>query len=404
MSENILLVSEDKSNLEFLFSDVPVLRRFETVSVVPLMNVKRAISGGVKLVLINEKEYFHPEVLKTVEMIKRVSPDTYIIILLFKNDYKFVQECIDKGVYDFIHCESSKSELNLRLLNLFKFISLEDKFRIMTIFLNSTSSVNSKTGLYTHKALKECYYYLREFRLFQTASYVVLGIDSGVKTKVSMNRLGLNLKKTLRQTDVIAQGLGKYYLLLPETDMNGASAVMEKIADTMGGDIKLHAGIAVSGIESFDELEKNANDSFKSAIVNDELYVCLGGLNIDENLSETFGNDKHFKLFQKVFDKKLKDIIEPVFYRTEKDFQTKLEDVLISQYANKIECVFSIKDGNKHSELVIHYDGFAKFNLKITHNGLDTCEDTNVVIQLNMLSEKILKKYLTQLYNEFDKD
>ncbi len=403
MSDNILLISEDKSNLEFLFSSVSVLRRGKIVGVVPLANVKRAISNNVKLVLVNEKEYFHSEILKTVEMIKRVAQDCQILVILDKNDEKFINESYKNGVYDFINFSSCYEEYNVRLLNCLKYISQKEKFELLSVFMNNTASVNAKTGLFTHKALKETYYYLKELPLFKTGSYIILTIDSAVKTKVSMNRLGLNLKKCLRQTDIIAQGSGKYYLYLPQTGLSGAKTVIEKISDVMGSDIKIHAGISVIDVQSFDELEKDANDSLKSSVAKDELYVCLGeNMNLDENIDDAIKKNKHFKLFQKVFEKKLSCLIEPVFFRTEKEFQAKSEDITISQYANKVECVFSIKGDKRQSELVMRYDGFAKFNLKIVHQGLDTCENTQTEIYLNELTDKLLIKYLNILYNEFN--
>ena len=403
MGENIILISEDKSNLEFLFSSVSVLRRGEIAGVVPFSGVKRAISDDVRLVLINDKEYFQSEILKTIEMINRTSPDTLIILISGKNDEEFIKKSHQCGVFDVINSSASSYEYNIRILNSLKYLALKEKFGILSVFLSNTSSINAKTGLFTHKSLKENYNTIREYPMFNAGSYVVLTIDSGVKTKVSMNRLGLNLKKYLRQTDVIAQGSGKFYLLLPKTGLLGAKTVVEKIAGFMGQDIKIHAGISVLGIKTFDELEKDANDSLKSALVNDELYVSLGeNMNIDENLAEYPKNDKHLKKKKKVFNKKLTELIEPLFFRTEKEFQAKNDNILISQYANKVECIFSIKSNEKQSELVMRYDGFAKFNLKIIHKGLDTCENTQTEIPLNEISEKLLSKYLHLLYNEFN--
>lgn len=404
MSENILLISEDKSSLESLFSNVSVLQRGEIIALTPIASLKKALSQDVKVVLINESEYFYNEIFKTIEIIKRANSDICIIVILSKNDDEFVAECYKNGVYDFINNSSSNQEFNVRILNCLKYLMLKEKSGILSVFLNNTSSINAKTGLFTHKSLKENFDNIcDEYSFFKTGSYIVLSIDSSVKTKVSMNRLALYLKKYLRQTDVIAQGTGKYYLLLPRTDLNGAKTVVEKVSASMGKDIRIHAGISLLDVKDFYELEKDANDSLKSAIVNDKLYVCLGeNMNIDENVSGSLGKNKHFKLFEKLFNKKLYELIEPLFFRKEKEFQAKSGYINVSQYANKVECVFSLRYGEKQSELVLRYDGFAKFNLKIIHKGLDTCENTQAEIPLNVLDEKLLTKYLHLLYNEFN--
>lgn len=400
MVGNILFITEDKSNFEFLFSNVSVLRRSETADIVSVTHIKRAINSNVRLVVIKDNEYFQSEIFKTIEMINRVAPQTRIIVTISQNNEQFMQKCQQLGVYDFIRSDSCPSEFNTRFLNCLKSISLSKYVDILSLFINNTQSINAKTGLFTHKALKENFYYISEYSLFRSGIYMILTIDDSVKTRVSMNRLGLNLKKILRQTDIIAQGSGKYYLLLPETDLQGAKSVAEKVASIMGNDIKLHCGISILGAKSFDELEKDANDSLKSAIINDDLYFCLHG-NVSPDDSGCVIKEKHFKLFQKAFDTKLSALVEPLFYRFQKEFESKGEDVAISQYANKIECVFSLKKGKRHSELIIRYDGFAKLNFKIVHKGLDTSENTDANIALNILDEKLLSKYINKLYSEF---
>lgn len=400
MAGNILFITEDKSNFEFLFSNVSVLRRCETADIVSITHIKRAINSNVRLVVIKDNEYFQSEIFKTIEFINRVAPQTRIIVTISQNNEQFMQKCRLSGVYDFIRCDSCPSEFDTRFLNCLKSISLSKYVDILSLFINNTQLINAKTGLFTHKALKENFYFINEYPLFKTGVYMILTIDDSVKTRVSMNRLGLNLKKCLRQTDIIAQGSGKFYLILPETDLQGAKSVAEKVASVMGDDIRLHCGISVLGVKSFDELEKDANDGLKSAVINDELYFYLGG-NVTPDDSDSVIKEKHFKLFKKAFETKLSSLIEPLFFRFQKEFDAKDEGIAISQYANKIECVFSLKKDKRHSELIIRYDGFAKLNFKIVHKGLDTSENTDANIALNILDEKLLSKYINKLYSEF---
>ncbi len=58
MVGNILFITEDKSNFEFLFSNVSVLRRSETADIVSVTHIKRAINSNVRLVVIKDNEYF----------------------------------------------------------------------------------------------------------------------------------------------------------------------------------------------------------------------------------------------------------------------------------------------------------------------------------------------------------
>ncbi len=90
-----------------------------------------------------------------------------------------------------------------------------------------------------------------------------------------------------------------------------------------------------------------------------------------------------------------------MFFRFQKDFETKLTNTQVSQYANDIESVFSLRNEKIHSELIIRYDGYAKFNIKLTHSGLDSAEDTKMEIPLNKLTNKLLTSLLNQLKDEY---
>ena len=101
------------------------------------------------------------------------------------------------------------------------------------------------------------------------------------------------------------------------------------------------------------------------------------------------------------FTKKLKEVITPVFFRFQKECETKLTNTNVSQYANSIECVFSLKNENIHSELILRYNGFAKIKIEIVHSGLDSAENSKVEMPLSKLTEKELLKLLKQLKDEY---
>ena len=101
------------------------------------------------------------------------------------------------------------------------------------------------------------------------------------------------------------------------------------------------------------------------------------------------------------FTNKLKTIITPVFFRFQKECETKLANTQVSQYANNIESVFSLKNENIHSELIIRFNGFAKFIIEIVHSGLDSAENSKLEMPLSKLTEKELLKLLHQLKDEY---
>ena len=116
---------------------------------------------------------------------------------------------------------------------------------------------------------------------------------------------------------------------------------------------------------------------------------------------ETFSKKKDFKLFKTIFDKKLNNVITPIFFRHQKEFETKLANTSVSQYANNVECVFSLKNELIHSELTIRYNGYAKFKIEITHSGLDSAENTKMEIPLKDMTNKLLTSLLKKLKDEY---
>ena len=402
MSENLVIISEDNSESDFLFSCASYLKREKFNTFVSAANIKNYFSDNDYVcILIDSDKYEYKLFLRYIASIKKYSPNSRIIVISSSEDSDFINACIENGVYDFADKNTLPKIISTRVLNALRSLSAEKRLSILNIFLNSVNAINQKTGFYKIRVFSDVYDDLLKFRDIRNGTFIVLTINSASKTKVGMNRLAANIKKCIRQTDIAIQGLGKYYLLLPDTSVSGARIVTEKISSSMG-DLKIHSGISKIGIKSFEELEKDLGNCLKSAIINDELCVTFE----DENLLEDWDNvkqkDKHFKLFEKLYNKKLSELIEPLFFRFEKDFGYKLQGTEVSQYTDKIESVFCMKNTLGRSELIIHYDGFAKLNLKIKHQGLDTCENTDETITLNMLNEKLLSKYLKKLFNEFN--
>lgn len=402
MSEKILIIAENKSFISEKVSKLKVFRRCDAISCVPINNFKELFFDDIQLVIVNSDDYNNEELTKLLEFIKRKSLYTQVIFYSKKIDHDSVFEFYNKGLYCFLMEDMSFEEIELNILNCLKYLKLIYLNEILKVFVSVANSGNAKNNLYTHKALKEAFDYLIEYKFFKNSVYVVLTIDESSKTKVSMNRLAKILKRDLRDTDVIAQGLGKFYLLLPHTDLNDAKIVIKRISDLMGEEHNLRSGICKVDLQGFEKIEKNAVDSLKSAIINDELFVSLNeNYCVCENWVDTSNKEKHFKLFNIAYEKKLKTVIEPLFFRFANEFSSKFPDVMVCQYANDIECLFSLKKSRYHSELVLRYDGFTKLNAKITNKGLDTAEDSTFDLLINKLDDKYLSKILNKLYNDF---
>ena len=405
-NNNIILITDNPETEKIVLEKLVLLRKNDNIRTCTYSNIKNALRESLFSLVILVEDEDVDLTLKYVKTIKQVNPDVEVLLVLNKINLELILKAYDSGIYDYLSIDSDDYDFMIKAVNCFKYRMQKDENSRNQKFLKVMGVIDSKTGLYHQKYLKDVFIDLTEDLKIRYGTFTILSLDDSNKTKVSTNRLARVLKANLREDDIIAQARGgKFYIILPNIDLIGTKTVLQKIQDKMGENFKLRAGISKIGINSFETLEKNSNDGLVSALQNDVLAVCLED-NIDvqntwleDDVSET--KTKEYKLFKNAFTNKMENVITPIFYRYQKTYETKLTNTQVSQYANNIECVFSLKNDKVHSELVLMYDGFAKFKLEINHSGLDSAENTKSEVPLNKLTDKLLISLLRQLKDEY---
>ncbi len=405
-NNNIILITDNPETEKIVLEKLVLLRKNDNIRTCTYSNIKNALKESLFSLVILVEDEDVDLTLKYVKTIKQVNPDVEVLLVLNKINLELILKAYDDGIYDYLSINSDDYDFMIKAVNCFKYRMQKDENSRNQKFLKVMGVIDSKTGLYHQKYLKDVFIDLTEDLKIRYGTFTILSLDDSNKTKVSTNRLARVLKANLREDDIIAQARGgKFYIILPNIDLIGTKTVLQKIQDKMGENFKLRAGISKIGINSFETLEKNSNDGLVSALQNDVLAVCLED-NIDvqntwleDDVSET--KTKEYKLFKNAFTNKMENVITPIFYRYQKTYETKLTNTQVSQYANNIECVFSLKNDKVHSELVLMYDGFAKFKLEINHSGLDSAENTKSEVPLNKLTDKLLISLLRQLKDEY---
>ena len=405
-NNNIILITDNPETEKIVLEKLVLLRKNDNIRTCTYSNIKNALKESLFSLVILVEDEDVDLTLKYVKTIKQVNPDVEVLLVLNKINLELILKAYDSGIYDYLSINSDDYDFMIKAVNCFKYRMQKDENSRNQKFLKVMGVIDSKTGLYHQTYLKDVFIDLTEDLKIRYGTFTILSLDDSNKTKVSTNRLARVLKANLREDDIIAQARGgKFYIILPNIDLIGTKTVLQKIQDKMGENFKLRAGISKIGINSFETLEKNSNDGLVSALQNDVLAVCLED-NIDvqntwleDDVSET--KTKEYKLFKNAFTNKMENVITPIFYRYQKTYETKLTNTQVSQYANNIECVFSLKNDKVHSELVLMYDGFAKFKLEINHSGLDSAENTKSEVPLNKLTDKLLISLLRQLKDEY---
>lgn len=404
-NSNILLISEEDEVTELILKKLVLLRDNDKIKTSGYKEAKKILQNSICYVILlyiseNEQE----QVIKLINAIKETKTDAEIILIVKDINAELILKAYDADIYDYLTIDSENFDFAIKTINCFKLQALKNVEQRNEKFLYQQGVIDEKTGLYKYNYLKEIFIDIADDLRIQNGIFAILTLDEKNKTKISTNRLAGIIKNSVRKEDIIATARGgKFYLILPNIDFDGTKNLIQKIQDKIGDNFKIRAGISKIGIQSFEALDKITQDSLKSAIQNDEMTASLSAsLELANGwLDEEQAPHKDFKLFKVAFTNKMKNVIEPIFFRFQKECETKLTNTQVSQYSNNIESVFSLKNDILHSELIIRFNGYAKFKIEITHSGLDSAENSRFEIPLSKLTEKELTKLLKQLKQEY---
>ena len=405
-NNNILLISEDENATELILNKLVLLRDNDKITKCNCKETKKALQNSLYCVVLLYADIKEQELIfKTIKTIKETKPDSEIILIPNDINTELILKAYDAGIYDYIPIDAESFDFVIKTINCYKLRTLKNLEQRNEKFLYQQGVIDEKTNLYKCNYLKDIFIDIADDLRIQNGIFSILTLNDKNKTKISTNRLAGIIKTTVRGDDIIATARGgKFYLILPNIDLEGTKKLIQKIQDKMGEEFKIHAGMSKIGIQSFETLDKITQDSLKSAIQNDEMTVSLSEVTGMQNgwlEDEDQPRHKDFKLFKVAFTNKMKNVIEPIFFRFQKECETKLTNTQVSQYANNIESVFSLKNETLHSELVIRFNGYAKFKIEINHSGLDSAENTKLEIPLSQLTDKELTKLLKQLKQEY---
>lgn len=405
-NNNILLISEDENATELILNKLVLLRDNDKITKCNCKETKKALQNSLYCVVLLYADIKEQELIfKTIKTIKETKPDSEIILIPNDINTELILKAYDAGIYDYVPIDAESFDFVIKTINCYKLRTLKNIEQRNEKFLYLQGVIDEKTNLYKCNYLKDIFIDIADDLRIQNGIFSILTLNDKNKTKISTNRLAGIIKTTVRGDDIIATARGgKFYLILPNIDLEGTKKLIQKIQDKMGEEFKIHAGMSKIGIQSFETLDKITQDSLKSAIQNDEMTVSLSEVTGMQNgwlEDEDQPRHKDFKLFKVAFTNKMKNVIEPIFFRFQKECETKLTNTQVSQYANNIESVFSLKNETLHSELVIRFNGYAKFKIEINHSGLDSAENTKLEIPLSQLTDKELTKLLKQLKQEY---
>lgn len=388
---NILFVSDDKEFAENISQKLIFMRNDDNIFVCSYSE------ASFEIKLKNAQVVFvHQNLSKnlTLELIENLK-DKCVILIASEYDSEFILSAYDSGIDDFLLATADDFELVIRTVNNIKHDSVRLSAMRNVKILEQLGVIDEITGFYNYKYAKQIF----ENVLKENSVFMAISPANSFKDQFSSEKAAIALKSSLRVQDIAALAKGAvFYLLLPDTDINGAIVVLNKLKESY--DIEFCSGIVSVHTDNFDELEQNALQALANASATNAEYVIFE--NEEKTLDEWLENpeEKNYKFFRQIFNKKLEKVITPVFYGLQKTWEEKLFNTEIEQYTNSEQCVFRLKNKNQDSTLRILYPGFTKIVISITHEGLDSPENSEMQLSLT----KITQKELVSIVENFIKD
>lgn len=396
---NILVVSDDANKVREISSKLVFLRNDDKVVLTDYKNFERDITATrAEIILVHEND----DRSETKFVIKQLDKYRNITVILVPKSYdaNFILSCFDVGADDFILEDADDFEFVIRIVKHIKYNSANINSYRNTMLLEQFNAIDKETGFYTYEYAKQAIENTIDNELIMQGTFVVFSPNNDDVQNFSSEKFSRAIKSTLRACDIPAHGKGlQFYLFLPQTDMNGAIVVYNKISELL--DFKFHAGIADISKADFKDFEKNAMQALTEAKATNADYILYQN---EEKTLDNWLDDtpvKNYKIFRQIFNKKLERVITPVFYRIQQSYDGKLKNAKINQEINGDKCCFSISDDTNESTLTMIYSGFSKILVYIVHKGLNSPENKEIELKLSEVTEKGLISIIENFVNEF---
>ena len=403
-NKSILLISENKSTGDFLSGKLLLLRNSDNVETADFETVKNTETKFNPDVIILDSAGKQDIIEEELSFLKKNYKDVYLILYAENSKPDFVAGMYDCGIDDYITPQSSEADILIKMVNALKQTSARRIASRNENLLKELDVISSDSGFYTERCANE----LMSQALAQLTDgiFMIVTYDELDRARFSFELLRYAVKNSVRAEDLVIEvKASKFYILLPDADEQGGIAVFEKIKNKLEDRFRIKSGIERITTRDFRYIEQKASAALSDAMLGADDYCIYTEAEKDqqENLPniEFEKEKKDFKLFRLKFSKKLENVITPVFFRLQRVFEDELPDTKIEQSADELQCIFHLKSPRQTSRLTLVYAGLGKVVIYITHSGLDSPENRELILPLKDLTEKSLSDIVCNFVDEY---
>lgn len=396
----ILLVTNEEKIIDDFPKKLVLLRETDELSYCGYEDAPDIVfEDKPDIVIVHE----HQDKTKTINLIKYIKTQIKSVLLLTqKYDKDLILDAYEEGIDDYFSVNSDSSEISIRVVNCIKKDNLKKTINKYEKYLKQYNII-SDSGFINNEFSREIIEKELSENDFTQGTLLIISPDENGKANYSSAKMIKSIKNSVRYSDIILQSTDtKIFILLKNGWMAAAVTIFEKLKKELSPEISIKAGICEITSNNVLTLEKHAQNALSESLLTGQDFVIYSDENNkqeDNWLTEPKG--KNYKLFKNIYSKKLEKVIAPVFYRLQKSWEEKLFDTKIEQYTDETQSVFKLINPKQTSLLKIVYPGFAKIIVYITHEGLDSPENSEMSIPINKIDNKDITNIVENFIREF---
>lgn len=390
MQGRVVLITNDSDFFEFIAPKLK-LRKSDELFRFKFEDIPEKLHLLQTSVLIINSESSKEQTIELLRMLK----GNPTIIFSFNEDENFKIACLKTGALSYFTPMTSDDEIDIGLTSALNVSSLLMKnLRYREILeKNNCITPNNEVFLdYVNVLDRE----LDKINKTSTPS-VLAAISPNEKTKflIKPNQIETIILNNIRKNDILMNfAVNKYFLLLFDTDIDGAQKIWAKISSQIPE--KIYAGFAKTFSKSRQQLINEALNKLHEAINYEKIAVSM---------SNSEASTNNFKQFRQDFNKKIEQVITPTFYHIKQKYTDKLYGVIIEQEIGDGYGILRIKNRQIQSVFKITSAGFSKINIDITYlSGNENLDTKRIALEPDELEAGFLEDLLEQFILEFKKE
>jgi len=415
-ANSLLIIGDNHEEILKFKSKLMLLRDVDSIIE---STVEKAIESCRKYIPDTIIIFIHDYSSRFFEICKAVRLDpvlknTPILFLLDSYEEEYILSAFDAGISDYIVLPSRDSEVLMRVIWCLQRSEYQRDLEKKEVLLAELGVINKETGSYTPEYTAKVF--SNEIATAQKYKnptvLMAISVDKAFKGLISDTLLAGVINKSIRHADILGMPEeGKFYVILPKTRVEGVCTVYERIKNNATNDFTVSIGACeLEEGMTFEELSKHTLKALDDALeLGNSLVISDKFENKEQNpddwLDKVQTKSKNYKLFKQAFNKKLNNIISPIFYQVQQRLKSDYpENIVIDQFTTETKCYFSIKDTEHNNEAVLKITdpGLSKVIIDIfyTKSGMRTNDRQK--IDLSELDEQYLLNTLEQVITEFE--